>query len=193
LNYLAHTLLADPTPHGYAGSLLGDFWHGAPDVAWPAALAQGVMLHRRIDTATDHHPAFVAVRAELPRTLRRYAGIVLDVAFDFVLTRQWPLHAAIPLRAHVDAVNAALIEVACAPYTPPDFADFARRAVEADLLASYGEVSTIERALRSLSRRLARDNPIAGAWTALEPLLPLLEAALPPLLADLRLVRVPPL
>lgn len=190
MNYLAHTLLADPTPLGYAGSLLGDFWHGAPDAAWPPALAHGVLLHRRIDTATDRHPAFVAVREELPRTLRRYAGIVLDVAFDFVLTRQWSQHAAIPLREHVDAVNAALIVAAGAPYSPPGFADFARRAAEVDLLANYGEVATMERALRSLSHRLARENPVAGAWDSLEPLLPMLEAALPPLLADLRQVRV---
>ena len=190
MNYLAHTLLADPTPHGYVGSLLGDFWHGAPDCAWPAALTHGVLLHRRIDAATDRHPAFVAVRAELPGTLRRYAGIVLDVAFDFVLARQWLRHAALPLREHVDAVNAALIDAAGAPYTPPAFAEFAWRVVEADLLARYGEVATIERAFVSLSRRLARANPVAGAWTSLEPLLPLLETALPPLLADLRQVRV---
>jgi len=190
LNYLAHTLLAEPTPQGYAGSLLGDFWHGAPDVAWPAALAHGVLLHRHIDSATDRHPAFVAVRSELPPALRRYAGIVLDVAFDFVLTRQWPQHAGVSLREHVDAVNAALVEVAGAPYTPPDFADFARRAVEVDLLARYGEVATMQRAFGSLSRRLARANPVAGAWDSLQPLLPLLEEALPPLLADLRRVRV---
>ncbi len=192
MNYLAHTLLAEPTPHGYAGSLLGDFWRGAPHPAWPPELTRGVLLHRRIDSATDHHPAFAAVRVELPNPLRRYAGIVLDVAFDFVLARQWSLHSAVALRHHVDAVNAALLAVADSPYAPAEFASFARRAAKVDLLASYGEVATIQRALRSLSQRLARENPVAGAWDALEPLLPLLEEALPLLLADLRRVRIPP-
>lgn len=192
VNYLAHTLLADPTPHGLAGSLLGDFWHGATDPDWPHELAHGVMLHRRIDSATDRHPEFVAMRARLPSSLRRYAGIVLDVGFDFVLTRQWPQHSALTLRAHVDAVNHALREFANAAYAPPAFAQFARHAVAVDLLARYGEVATMQRAFHSLSRRLARGNPIATAWDALEPLLPTLESALPPLLADLRNVRVDP-
>jgi len=189
MNYLAHTLLADPTPHGFAGSLLGDFWHGALDPAWPPALAHGVMLHRHIDAATDRHPEFAAVRALLPSPLRRYAGIVLDVGFDFVLTRQWPLHSQLPLRAHVDAVNGALNGIAEAAYVPPEFASFARHAAAVDLLARYGEVVTMQRAFRSLSRRLARDNPLATAWDVLAPLLRALELALPPLLADLAEVR----
>ncbi len=190
MNYLAHTLLAEATPLGLAGSLLGDFWHGAPDPAWPRELAHGVLLHRRIDSATDRHPAFVAVRAQLPSPMRRYAGIVLDVGFDFALTRQWPQHSALSLRAHVDAVNTALREIADSMYVPPAFAEFASHAANVDLLARYGEVATMQRAFRSLSRRFARANPLASAWDALEPLLPALEEALPPLLADLRRVRV---
>ncbi len=190
MNYLAHTLLADPTPLGRAGSLLGDFWRGAPDPAWPAELAAGVILHRRIDSATDRNPVFVDLRARLPPEFRRYGGIVLDVAFDHVLTRQWSRHTDLSLRAHVDAVNAGLREVAARDYSPPAFALFARRAVAADLLATYGEVATVERAFRYLSRRLKRANPIAEAWDALAPLLPELHLALPMLLEDLRAVSL---
>ena len=59
-----------------------DFWRGAPDPAWPAALAAGVRLHRRVDVHTDAHPAVRAARALFVPPLRRYAGIALDVWFD---------------------------------------------------------------------------------------------------------------
>lgn len=189
VNYLAHTVLAEPTPQGFVGSLLGDFWHGAVDPRWPAALAGGVRLHRHVDAATDRHPAFASVRALLPAGLRRYAGILLDVGFDFVLTRQWARYSERSLRAHVDAVNNALLDLPDPDVLPPAFVEFARHAARVDLLARYGEEATMQRAFRSISRRLARENPVATAWDALAPLVPDLERALPPLMADLRGLR----
>jgi hypothetical protein len=43
------------------GGLLGDFWRGAPDPQWPAAIRVGVVLHRKIDVYTD------STRTSLPR------------------------------------------------------------------------------------------------------------------------------
>jgi len=92
VNHLAHALLADPQPPQRLGNLFGDAVRGPlATVDLPAGVLEGVRLHRQIDAVTDQHPTSILLRELFPGSLRRYAGIVLDVAFDHYLIRQWPL------------------------------------------------------------------------------------------------------
>src|SRR5215470_5364172 len=99
MNHLAHALLAGPDADLLLGSLLGDFWRGAPDPAWPAGVGAGVVLHRKIDVYTDSHPVVAEARALFGAPWRRYAGILIDIYFDHALARAWPRHGPEPLEA----------------------------------------------------------------------------------------------
>ena len=165
MNHLAHAFLAGANDEVLLGGLLGDFWRGAPDPHWPAAIRAGVVLHRKIDVYTDSHADVAAARALFAPPLRRYAGILLDVYFDHVLAAQWPRHAREPLAALSARVQRRL--QANRHWLPPQLNRFADYFHHAGLFASYAERAMIERVLAGIGRRLKHDNPLASAGPAL--------------------------
>lgn len=168
MNHLAHAWLAGDAPALRIGSLLGDFWRGAPDPGWPPGVADGVRLHRRVDAITDAHPAVAAARALFEPPFRRYAGILLDVWFDHLLASSFEARTGRTLRAFADEVYATL---AAAPADlPAPFRLFAARAVQFDLLVGYAERERLDGVFNRLSERLSRANPIAHALPVLESL-----------------------
>jgi acyl carrier protein phosphodiesterase len=165
MNHLAHAFLAGADDQVLLGGLLGDFWHGAPDPQWPAAICAGVVLHRKIDVYTDSHAEVAAARALFVPPLRRYAGILLDVYFDHVLAAEWPRQGREPL-----ADLSARVEVLLRDnrrWLPPQLNRFADYFHQAGLFASYADPDTIERVLAGIGRRLKHDNPLATAGPAL--------------------------
>jgi acyl carrier protein phosphodiesterase len=168
MNHLAHAWLAGDDPGLLVGSLLGDFWRGAPDPAWPAGVAAGVRLHRRIDSFTDTHPAVAAVRAQFEPPFRRYAGILLDVWYDHLLAQDFERLAGTALRPFADRVYTAVTPHD--PRLPAPFRLFATRMVRYDLLSSYRDRERIDGVYLSLSERLTRANPIAHALPVMESL-----------------------
>ena len=168
MNHLAHAVLARDDPQLIVGGLLGDFWRGALDPAWPAALARGVRLHRRTDTVTDAHPAVVAARARFEPPLRRYAGILIDVWFDHVLARDFERFEGEPLAARVGKIDAALAWV---PESAPHaYALFAARTRARGTLARYAEADFVEEVYELISARLSHPNPVAHAYPAVAAL-----------------------
>lgn len=108
MNFLAHLWLADQVGANLGGAILGDFVRGrivlnhseiialydtadrdAPAVM-PDDLARSILLHRRIDVRTDHHPLVKDAMATFAPGARRYAGILLDLIYDYTLTQHWP-------------------------------------------------------------------------------------------------------
>ena len=165
MNHLAHAFLAGADDGVLLGGLLGDFWRGAPDPDWPAALRAGVVLHRKIDVYTDSHADVAAARALFAAPLRRYAGILLDVYFDHVLAADWPAHAREPLAA-LSARVGDLLRVN-QDWLPQPLNRFAGYFRQAGLFESYGERGMIERVLAGIGQRLKHDNPLASAGPAL--------------------------
>lgn len=89
LNYIAHIHIANHTQTSLLGNFLGDFVKGNPSAQLPKELANGVLLHRNIDTFTDSHPLVCALRQKFPKPLRRMSGVIIDIAFDQCLMSLW--------------------------------------------------------------------------------------------------------
>ena len=168
MNHLAHTVLAGPDPLLVAGGLLGDFWRGAPDPAWPRALVAGVLLHRRIDSLGDGLERMREARRRFDPPFRRYAGILLDVWFDHLLACSFERLCGTTLREHVERVYAILRNDDA--HWPAPFRLYAARLVPRDGLARYLERGYVETVLERISERLQRDNPVALALPVLEAL-----------------------
>jgi acyl carrier protein phosphodiesterase len=165
MNHLAHAFLAGADDAVLLGGLLGDFWRGAPDPQWPAAIRAGVVLHRKIDVYTDSHAQVAAARALFVPPLRRYAGILLDVYFDHVLAAEWPRQGREPLADLSARVDVLLRDNR--HWLPPQLNRFADYFHQAGLFASYADRDTIERVLAGIARRLKHENPLAAAGPAL--------------------------
>jgi len=170
MNYLAHCCLVPPTAEALAGALIGDLIHGPNLSALPNEVARSVRLHRAIDRYTDNHPEVVAAKNLLHAPLRRYAGIIVDVAFDHLLTCDFARWHDEPLPELAEKVYAAIRQYRLlAPETTRPRLDY---IIEQRLLERYANPASIGRALAGISTRLRRDNPLASAGPAVLPLLP---------------------
>jgi len=90
VNYLAHALLAEPYAHSLIGNIAGDLVKGPlAKHALHARVADGVRRHRRVDSLTDTHRDYRALKLKFSKDERRYAGLVLDVIFDHFLVLHW--------------------------------------------------------------------------------------------------------
>lgn len=155
MNYLAHAWLARHSDDAILGALLGDFVFGQSALAdWPEPVRREIVRHRRIDRYTDDHPAVIAMRAEFG-TLRRYAGIVLDVYFDHCLAQGWARWNEAPLAAFTARIYRILDERRAD--LPPRLAAIAPRMAAHDWLGSYARRESVDAAVRGISTRLSRN------------------------------------
>lgn len=85
MNYLAHAYLSFGIPAITVGNLISDFVKGKQKLVYPAAIRQGIVLHRAIDTFTDTHAITREAKAFFREPYRLYAGPLVDVAYDHFL------------------------------------------------------------------------------------------------------------
>lgn len=174
MNYLAHLYLAEASEAGLVGNLMGDFVKGRPE-GWdyPGEIRRGILLHRRVDSFTDQHPVFRASRARLAPAYRRYGGIIVDLAYDHFLARDWPAYHDEPLPAFAARAYRALAHHH--HRLPTRLQRIAPIMSAQDWLSAYQALEGIERSLAGMARRLSRPTPLAAAggelrrhYTALE-------------------------
>jgi acyl carrier protein phosphodiesterase len=165
MNLLAHALLASPDAELMLGSLIGDFVRGRIDPALPPKVRAGIALHRAIDAYTDAHADVAAARALFEPPFRRYAGILLDMWFDHLLARQWTRFGEDDLDAFSDRVRDLL--AINADLVPERMRGFVAYLEANDLPAAYRDTAVIGNALRGISRRLKRANPLDEALPVL--------------------------
>ena len=161
MNFLAHLYLAGDRDAHRLGGLMGDFVKGPLPGALPEDLAFGVLLHRRIDSFADAHPAFRRSRQRIGEVRRRYGGVLVDMFYDHFLAREWarfhPSTLAEFSRTAYDLLQRQ------AAVLPESMQPVARAMAAGDWLTSYAETESIGLAVdRMALRRLRHPNPLAG-------------------------------
>lgn len=164
MNFLAHLYLAGENEDHVVGQLLADFLErGWQELVSPGVL-RGIRLHQQADLYTDQHALFRRSRERLPRHLRRYAGIVVDIFYDHLLATRWEQFHDMPLQQFAQSRYRIL------EGRTEEMTDRMRAVlpilVERDWLTSYRDIEGMERALAGVSRRLRRANPVAEAGAA---------------------------
>ncbi|MGL1903852.1 MAG: ACP phosphodiesterase [Fibrobacterales bacterium] len=165
MNYLAHSLLSPPIPGVLLGNVCGDFVKGSINPGVSDDLWSGIQLHRFIDGYTDNHPIFLQSRARLSATRRRFAGIIIDVAYDYFLSQHWDRFSTVKRFTHIDSVYTALVHHET--LLPSQFIEVRDRIIRYDWLRGYHSLDGIAQTLESISRRFAkrtgRENPLTGS------------------------------
>ena len=166
MNYLAHLWLAPRERHAMIGNLMGDFRRHLNGMSLPGAVMRGIETHQRVDRFTDSHPEVQRLKTCFSRKRRRYAGIILDVAFDHFLAVHWDSYATEPRREFIDYSYACLhggMEL-----MPARMQRVVGYMIGEDWLGSYRELSGVATALDRLSRRMRFENHLHGAAAEVE-------------------------
>lgn len=179
MNYLAHFHLASRAGTAsdrqalIVGALLGDFVKGPLRGDWPADWERGIALHRRIDALTDSHDEVIALLETLPPGYRRYGGIMLDVCFDYCLSRHWRHFHDTELSEFTQQVYRVLAGVEA--QLPAPARRQAQRLRRYDVLCQMGNWQTVDGMLTRIGQRLRRANPLDASAAVLQQHLPAVE------------------
>ena len=151
--------------------MFGDFVRGRRALrAYPEQVRQGIVLHRYIDRKTDHSTVVKKLRTCFPREFRRYAGIIIDLAFDHELAKNWWRYMPGSLERFDIEVRDLLRDNA--ELVPEKLTGFMRYADRHGLFSAYREEDVTLYALAGLGTRLSRPNPlhrVSEIWPDLAP------------------------
>lgn len=149
MNYLAHIFLSDGNPRIQVGNFIGDAVKGKAYRDYQEDIRKGILLHRRIDDFTDHHPLMKETVACLRDHFGRYSGVVADMYFDYFLAENFSLYAGGSLRFFTLRFYITLI---CYYRSLPlRFRRFLWHFILTDRLYEYRKVSGIRRSLEIMS------------------------------------------
>ena len=156
MNWLAHLLLAEPDPEARLGNLLGDLVKGKERDALNSRLQRGLKCHQIIDVFTDRHPVVKQSKQKINLEYRRFAGILVDVFYDYILANNWQAYSNISLAEFTATVYSSWSNhLNSLPIYPRGVI---YRLIAEDWLGSYVSLVGIENTLARISWRLNRRN-----------------------------------
>lgn len=195
MNYLAHAFLAGEQGEAFRlGNLMADHIKGPADSAleflpqrcsevFSEDLLAGIRYHRHIDRTVDHSPLIVGLRELFSREYRRYAGIVLDMAWDHLLARSWGDYSDNALPVFASRQYKLLMQYR--DFQPDSMQHMVHYMVKNDWLVSYTKADHIRRSLAGMSQRMRRKNKLAEAFVEIPRLESELSRVFPMLMEEL--------
>lgn len=165
MNFLFHMLLSGDDDQILAGNFMGDFVKGPLMDRFPERIRQGIALHRRIDSFASRDELFQRSRRRLDPHYGLYRGVLVDLFYDHFLIVEWNSWSEEPFDQYL-ARSRSIIEDQREEL--PERLQGLVPTIFSELLPSYGTVAGIASALERMSRRVVRENPLAGAESQLE-------------------------
>ncbi|MCB0596820.1 MAG: DUF479 domain-containing protein [Lewinellaceae bacterium] len=165
MNFLAHIFLSCEREELLIGNFLADYLNNEQVRQYPESIQEGVRLHRAIDTYTDNHPEVLKGVRRLYSRHRKYASVVVDIFYDYLLSVNWMSYSDKPLPAFTQDVyqiledNMALMPDSLRAHLPLMIAD--------DWLRSYGSHNGLAIAFHRMKRRTSRPEYLDGALESL--------------------------
>ena len=171
MNFLAHLYLAGGEEDLMVGAMLGDFVRGRRALwSYPRGIREGIRLHRRIDKVTDHTKQIKTLRRTFNKEFRRYAGIIIDLAFDYELANQWQRFSSVGLQEFDIEVREVLARHD--DLLMPRLKQFMEYADRRGLFEAYRHEEEMLFSLAGIGTRLKRANPlhrVSEIWPEVKP------------------------
>jgi acyl carrier protein phosphodiesterase len=98
MNFLAHIYLSGDDE----GITIADGIKGKKYLKYPAKIQKGILLHRSIDSYTDHHPTVRLSTARLHKNYGHYSGVIVDILYDHYLAKNWVKYHSKPLDEYIE-------------------------------------------------------------------------------------------
>jgi len=151
MNFLGHAYLSGSDREILTGNFIGDFVKGKNYEKFPEKVATGILLHREIDHFTDQNEFVKKSKKRLWNNYGHFAGIIVDVFYDYFLVSNWKSYSSDNLNHFIDEVyltlkrNYELLPFAMQRVLP--------HMVENNWLLNYGNIEGIRRSLNGMARR----------------------------------------
>ena len=180
MNYLAHLLLAQTNKDSLTGNLMGDFLHGVDRSKLPVAIDLGIQNHFLVDNFTDSYPEVKKLRTLFSVKYRRFAPIIIDITFDYLLSQNWNQFCTTPRLEFIRNTERQLLSNKAV--MPQRMAKMVDTLVEYEIFNSYNTIAGLTNAL---DRTAARLRTFYGSIEEVEPLLPQIEIVFLPFFKEL--------
>ncbi len=158
MNLLAHLhLSAGCDPDGLTANVLADYLtRFDPVEKLPGKLARrmmpGIHLHRRIDSFTDRHEVVARARQIISPERQRLAGVIVDIIFDYYLSRHWSLFSPEERQITISRGYATMAMVSATGLSRETQA-LVSKMRETDWLSAYGTMEGQALTFLRVSRR----------------------------------------
>ena len=151
MNFLAHLKLSGDHEYIMLGNFIADHIRGNKISHLPQEVIDGIMLHRKIDFYTDHHPEFMKTRARLHEKYHKYAGVIADVIYDHFLAKNWNDYSEYALSSFTTYSYGILLRhYSLLPSTTKKILPF---FIMQNWLTSYRKFEGLRRSFQYLSKR----------------------------------------
>ena len=166
------------------GNFLGDLVHRREIPALDPIVQRGIHLHRAIDRFTDDHPIIRAAVRRIRPEHHKYAPVVVDIWYDFLLARHWQSvcpdesFPAFKRRAYA-LLNASFHQI------PPRLHPRIRSMVAGDWLSTYATPLGMSDVFLRLEKRVSRPDHLHATMRTLDRELPHLDQEFPRFWTDL--------
>lgn len=151
MNFLAHNFLSFGQPGLVVGNYLGDFLRNPEVLLLPINIQDGIRIHRFIDSYTDSHLSVKSATKLLHPTMGKYAPVVIDIYFDYILSKRWTDFSERLLSDYCETSYTILLNHE--GIMSPRIANRMRRMVADRWLENYQTYEGLERVFMFLSRR----------------------------------------
>lgn len=167
MNYLAHIYLADLTNTSRIGNFLGDFVRGNVDtLPFSQNYKFGIILHRKIDVFTDSHPIVIQSKNRMSKERRRFAGIIIDIAYDHFLAKNWKKFSSVKLSDFVQSFYNELMNQN--EKLPEKLTYVLPYIIKYNWLENYKMLDGISKSLNGLAKRFKRENSLLNSVIEIE-------------------------
>ena len=151
MNYLAHSFLSFSYGDILLGNFIADALRGKEVERYNVAVNKGILLHRLIDTFTDHHDIVRQSKERLKPKYGKYDAVIMDILYDYFLAINWNLYASISLPKHAEKVYQTLLQNQA--ILPSKIQQSLPYMMRQNWLVNYGTIDGITQSLQGIARR----------------------------------------
>jgi len=166
MNYLAHIFLSGKNEEVLIGNFIADSIRNKQVEELPEGMKKGVLLHRKIDTFTDQHPAVKETTKLLNAAHGKYAPVLLDIFYDYFLMKNWERYSDEDFDIFKERSYRILEKHM--EWIPLKMRKNLPAMIAADWLTSYGKLEGIEFTISKVKSRVSKpdflENPIESIF-----------------------------
>lgn len=156
MNLVMHQFLSFDHAQWQVGNHMGEVVKGKQYLNYEAEIQTGILLHRFIDSYSDAHPLVKNSSKRLHGNYGKFAPIIVDVYYDFLLIKNWE---TFNIQSFTGFKNACYVLLSSQMNSYPDkLKKFTQAMVKYDWFGAYSTYDGLELILKNMSKRTKFQN-----------------------------------